>query len=96
MDVQHNNMTQLSANYKRIVNNVTMAMPHSGVLDAARDPRNGIVQPQDLSVSPSEKYHYNDMLIIPCCYRDLVSILYRLRCLLRWSTSYVQSCPLRS
>lgn len=51
MNVQNSNMTQLSEKFKRTVNNVTMAMPHAGVFGAARDPRNGIVQPQDLSVS---------------------------------------------
>lgn len=56
INVQNNSLTQLSANYERIVNNVTMAMPHSGIFKAARDPRNGIVQPQDLSVSPPIEY----------------------------------------
>lgn len=50
------NMTQLSNNfstagYSRIVVNVSMAMPHSGVFAAARDPINQIMQPQDLNVS---------------------------------------------
>lgn len=48
------NMTALSEQWNRTVNNVTMAMPHSGILKAARDPRNDIVQPQDLSVSYSK------------------------------------------
>lgn len=56
MNVHNNGMTQLSAKYNRIVNNVTMAMPHSGVFKAARDPRNGIVQPQDLSVSAAIQF----------------------------------------
>lgn len=45
------NMTDVSATYGRTVNNVSLAMPHSGVFAAARDPINGIMQPQDLSVS---------------------------------------------
>lgn len=45
------NMTKLSNLWNRTVNNVTMAMPHSGIVKAARDPRNDIKQPQDLSVS---------------------------------------------
>ena len=48
--VSPSNMTQLSIKHGRIVNNVSMAMPHSGVLAAARDPVNQIMQPQDLSV----------------------------------------------
>ena len=31
--------------YGRIVNNVTMVFPHSGVVAAARDQANGILQP---------------------------------------------------
>ncbi|KAI2630100.1 hypothetical protein GGS21DRAFT_215407 [Xylaria nigripes] len=34
--------------HKRIVNNVTLAMPHPGVYTAARDPKNGILQPNEL------------------------------------------------
>lgn len=49
--VKDQNMTVLSQNYSKIVNNITMAMPHPGILAAARDPINSILQPQDLSVS---------------------------------------------
>ncbi|KAK8056648.1 hypothetical protein PG993_001875 [Apiospora rasikravindrae] len=35
--------------HKRIVNNVTLAMPHPGVYAAATDPRNKILQPSALS-----------------------------------------------
>lgn len=49
--IHQSDMGELSSKYDRIVNNVTMAMPHSGVFGAARDPRNGIVQPQDLRVN---------------------------------------------
>lgn len=35
--------------YKRIVNNVSLAMPHPGVYAAATDPINQILQPSDLS-----------------------------------------------
>lgn len=49
------NMTELSKKYSpddydRIVLNVTMAMPHTGVFKAMRDPVNNIMQPQDLEV----------------------------------------------
>ncbi|KAI4251719.1 MAG: hypothetical protein L6R42_008275, partial [Xanthoria sp. 1 TBL-2021] len=48
------NMTEISQkysldDYKRIVMNVTMAMPHAGVFAATRDPINNIMQPQDLN-----------------------------------------------
>lgn len=50
--VDDQNMTILSQKYNRIVNNITMAMPHPGVLQAAGDRINNILQPQDLSVCP--------------------------------------------
>ena len=56
------NMTEVSQKYGRIVNNVSMAMPHAGVVAAARDPINRIMQPQDLSVrflSPCRYYRSN-------------------------------------
>ncbi|KAL8668020.1 MAG: hypothetical protein Q9168_007108 [Polycauliona sp. 1 TL-2023] len=47
------NMTETSQkyspdDYKRIVINVTMAMPHAGVFAATQEPINNIMQPQDL------------------------------------------------
>ena len=50
------NMSLLSAQYQRTVNNVTMAMPHAGVVAAAMDPVNGIIQPSDLNVSFTEMF----------------------------------------
>lgn len=50
------NMSVLSEQYQRIVNNVTMAMPHVGVVAAAMDPLNGIIQPSDLNVSLMKIY----------------------------------------
>lgn len=35
--------------HSRIVNNVTMSMPHAGVFSAAHDAKNGILQPEDLA-----------------------------------------------
>ncbi|KAI4702408.1 hypothetical protein J4E81_002771 [Alternaria sp. BMP 2799] len=43
------NTTEVSQKYGRVINNVTMAMPHSGVFAAARDQRNGILQPEELN-----------------------------------------------
>ncbi|KAL7623090.1 hypothetical protein AAE478_006769 [Parahypoxylon ruwenzoriense] len=37
------------AAYGRTVNNVTLAIPHPGVFEAAMDPRNDILQPDDLA-----------------------------------------------
>lgn len=45
------NTTERSETFKRIINNVSMAMPHAGVFSAARDPLNDILQPEDLNVS---------------------------------------------
>jgi hypothetical protein len=35
----------VSEKYGRAVNNVTLAMPHTGVVQAGSDPKNGIMQP---------------------------------------------------
>jgi hypothetical protein len=40
-------MTDLSEKHKRMINNVTMAMPHGGIPAAAMDQKNKIKQPQD-------------------------------------------------
>jgi hypothetical protein len=37
---------KVSAQFNRVVNNVTLAFPHAGVFQAARDPRNNILQPE--------------------------------------------------
>ena len=50
------NMTEVSQKFGRIVNNVSMAMPHAGVIAAARDPVNRIMQPQDLNVRIAHSY----------------------------------------
>ncbi|KAL8727732.1 MAG: hypothetical protein Q9166_005845 [cf. Caloplaca sp. 2 TL-2023] len=52
--IHKENMTETSHKYspdgyKRIVTNVTMAMPHAGVFSATREPINDIMQPQDLN-----------------------------------------------
>jgi hypothetical protein len=43
------NMTELSMKHGRMVNNITAAMPHGGIIAAATDPRNGIRQPVDVT-----------------------------------------------
>jgi hypothetical protein len=47
IDIQ--DMATLSKKYGRMVNNITMAMPHGGIPAAAMDPRNKIKQPRDTS-----------------------------------------------
>ncbi|KAF2236621.1 hypothetical protein EV356DRAFT_498166 [Viridothelium virens] len=42
------NVTEDSETYGRTINNISMAMPHAGVVQAAHDPINGILQPSDL------------------------------------------------
>ena len=44
-------MSLVSERYGRTVNNVTMVMLHVGVVAAAMDLINGIMQPLDLDVS---------------------------------------------
>ena len=46
--VEVQNMSQLNNQYGRIVNNVTMAMPLSSIFGATMNPRNDLLQPQDL------------------------------------------------
>jgi hypothetical protein len=36
----------VSKQYNRVVNNVTLAMPHVGIFQAARDPKSNILQPE--------------------------------------------------
>ena len=43
------NMTASFEKYKRIVNNVTLSMPHAGIFDAARASQNGVLQPEELA-----------------------------------------------
>ena len=42
------NITTDSRRHGRLVQNVTMAMPHAGIFNAVREPRNHIIQPDDL------------------------------------------------
>ncbi|KAF2190858.1 hypothetical protein K469DRAFT_721788 [Zopfia rhizophila CBS 207.26] len=42
------NTKEVSKKHGRAINNVSLAMPHSGVFQAARDQRNGILQPEEL------------------------------------------------
>ncbi|KAH8805016.1 hypothetical protein F5884DRAFT_439238 [Xylogone sp. PMI_703] len=43
------NMTLAFKQQNRVINNVTMSMPHAGVFEAAHDEKNGILQPAELA-----------------------------------------------
>jgi hypothetical protein len=49
IQTNYSDMTTSYAKFGRIVNNVTMAMPHAGIFAAAKDPKNEILQPSDLA-----------------------------------------------
>lgn len=57
------NLTFLHERYGRIVDNVTMAMPHAGIFAAARYERNGILQPENLG--GVGEYHIKAGVISP-------------------------------
>jgi hypothetical protein len=48
IEMEYNNMTDLFETYGRIIVNVSLAMPHIGVMDAALHPVNEVIQPKDL------------------------------------------------
>ncbi|PQE16780.1 MCM2 3 5 family protein [Rutstroemia sp. NJR-2017a BBW] len=48
VDTEYSDIAANYQKYNRIINNVTMAMPHSGVIAAASDHVNNILQPSDL------------------------------------------------
>jgi len=48
IEQENSNMTKLYEDHGHIVINVSMAMPHAGVVGAAMDPVNKIMQPEDL------------------------------------------------
>ncbi|KAK7989565.1 TPR domain-containing protein [Apiospora arundinis] len=49
VNTEYSDPGKLFKEHKRIVNNVTLAMPHPGVYEAAINEKNGILQPNDLS-----------------------------------------------
>jgi hypothetical protein len=56
------NTTAVSEHYNRIINNVTLAMPHTGVFQAARDPLSDIMQPEVSQISNSSRNLHFGML----------------------------------
>lgn len=49
-------MSRVSEKYGRIINNVSLAFPHPGIVAAARHPLNRILQPDELFVSILTKF----------------------------------------
>lgn len=49
IETEHSNVTGHFEKYSRIINNVTLALPHPGVYAAATSKENGILQPDDLA-----------------------------------------------
>ncbi|KAI1756400.1 hypothetical protein F4782DRAFT_550214 [Xylaria castorea] len=48
IETEYGDMAANFNTHKRIINNVTLAMPHAGVYAAATNPTNGILQPSEL------------------------------------------------
>lgn len=81
--IERKNVT--AANETRWINNVTMAMPHMGVIQAAQDPVNQIVQPSEVegavynirAAVPSPMinvYVFSWLEIISVCLRSLTCV----------------------
>ncbi|KAI8667488.1 hypothetical protein NCS56_00885000 [Fusarium sp. Ph1] len=79
---EHSNVTAQYEETGRIINNVTLALPHPGVYGAATLPKNGILQPDDLAgvgeyavragvVSPSV-----NVLCVEADKKDLAPLVY--------------------
>lgn len=49
VETETSNLTSAYEKYNRIVNNVTLSMPHAGLFTAARASKNGILQPDELA-----------------------------------------------
>jgi hypothetical protein len=55
VDLENSNVTKNSADHQRIINNVTLALPHSGVPGAAWDSINNILQPEVRTLKLGER-----------------------------------------
>jgi len=73
---------EISKQKNRIINNVTLAMPHAGVFQAARDPQSQIMQPEDLdgigayNIRASLPSPYLNVLCAHVTQPDIASIVY--------------------
>lgn len=63
VDIEFSDPAKLFEEHKRIINNVTLAMPHPGVYEAATNHRNKILQPSDLS--GVGEYHIKASVVSP-------------------------------
>ncbi|CAL3966202.1 unnamed protein product [Diplocarpon coronariae] len=60
------NMASAYEQFGRIVNNVTLSMPHAGLFAAARDPKNGVLQPEELARKLQAAPNYqNEIQLVP-------------------------------
>lgn len=71
-----------SKKFNRIVNNVTLAMPHSGIFQAARNPRSNVMQPEELdglgtySIRGALPSPYINVLCVNMNATELVPLIY--------------------
>ncbi|KAJ5329362.1 hypothetical protein N7452_009752 [Penicillium brevicompactum] len=63
--IEVQDMTTLSKKHNRMINNVTMAMPHGGIPNTAMDPKNKIKQPNSQADSASGEGKYNIEASVP-------------------------------
>lgn len=57
VDTQYSDMSQSYLKYGRIINNITMTMPHAGIFAAARHEKNNIDQPVGLAGAGAYEIH---------------------------------------
>lgn len=66
--IHQTDMKQASMQHNRIINNITLAFPHAGVFQAARNPFSDIEQPEDLDGLGS----YNVRAAVPSPYLNVL------------------------
>lgn len=80
--IQSENPTIASGLEKRMVQKLTMAMPHANLFNAARDPINGILQPDDLqgageyTITASVPVPATNVLCVGMTEADLIPLVY--------------------
>lgn len=57
IETKDSDVQEISTKYGRMINNITMAMPHGGIPGAAMDKKNKIPQPNDISGEVEGKYN---------------------------------------
>jgi hypothetical protein len=79
--IDRKNITELEGKPQRFVNNITMAMPHIGVIQAATDPRNKLMQPDDtdgvqINIRASTPSPFVNVLCLTLHEQDLEPFIY--------------------